>query len=95
MTVDDVMLFGKVYQMAVSRMYNELPVRVTPCSCGADVDQQCSFNGRRGVVPHADRRDAAQCWKKENSAEYEELKQGLIRYHVECIIREIRGVGTA
>lgn len=32
MTVDEVMLYGKVYQWAKSKMYHEIPSRLVPCS---------------------------------------------------------------
>ncbi len=93
MTVDDVMLYGKVYQWATSKMYNEIPVRLVRCSCGSDVDQQCIFRSGRFGTPHADRRLALERWRKqspENQAEYEELKQDLIRYYVALAIQNIR-----
>lgn len=93
MTTDDVMLYGKLYQWATSKMYNEIPVRMVACGCGADIDQYCMFRNGRGTTPHADRRTALQRHIKasdENRAEYEEMKQDLIRYYVDLAIQEIR-----
>ena len=90
MTVADVMLYGKVYQWAVSQMYNEIPVRLVPCGCGADVDEHCMFKQGRGVIPHADRRDAAQRWKRANPEEYETFKLELIEYYVKLAIKEVK-----
>lgn len=94
MTVDDVMLFGKLYQWASTKAYHEIPIRLVACSCGADIDQYCIFrNNRTGTTPHADRRSALSSWIKEsqeNKAEYESFKQELIRHYVNIAIQEIR-----
>lgn len=93
MNVDDVMLYGKVYDWARSKAYHEAPVRLVPCGCGADIDEQCLFRSGRGTVPHADRRVALKRWlfrNEEHQAEYEELKQELIRYYVALAIQEVR-----
>src|SRR5579864_5516655 len=77
MTADDVMLYGKIYQWAVSKMYNEIPCRMVPCGCGADVDQYCIFRHGIGTTPHADRRLALALYVKasdDNRCEYEQLK---------------------
>ena len=92
MTVDDVMLYGKVYQWAQSKTYNEIPVRLVRCGCGSDIDQQCLFRNGPGFTPHADRRTALNRWIKqsdENKSEYEQLKQELIRYYVGLAIQQI------
>lgn len=92
MTVDQVMLYGKVYQWATSKMYNEIPVRLVECGCGADIDEYCIFRKGRGTTPHADRRVALERFVKsspENKAEYEELKHELIRYYVQLAIQEV------
>ena len=94
MTVDDVMLYGKLYQWATSKMYNEIPVRLVACpACDEDIDQYCVFRNGPGTTPHADRRVALQRYIKrndDNRAEYEELKQELIRYYVGIAVQEIR-----
>ena len=87
------MLYGKIYQWAQSQAYHHLPVAMVSCpACGADVDQQCSFNGRRGVVPHADRRTALRRLNKSTSeaqAEYEQFRLDVIEHYVKIAIQEL------
>lgn len=87
------MLYGKVYQWATAQMYNEIPIRMVKCGCGADIDQYCQFRMGPGRTPHADPRVALQQYIKssdENRAEYEEMKEDLIRYYVTLAIQEVR-----
>lgn len=93
MTVDDVMLYGKIYSTAQARMHNQIIVMTASCgACGADIDQDCmgQYGRRHPGSLHGDRRSAAETWRKANRAEYAELREELIRFFVGQIIKQVR-----
>jgi hypothetical protein len=59
---------------------NEAIIAVVPCPhCKADIDQWCMGQyGKRGQLPHADRRCAAEIWRKKNPTEWKQLRDDLV-----------------
>lgn len=66
----------------VARACNELIIDVVPCWCGAVEGEYCRHSDGspgEGGSPHADRRTAAQSWKRQNPKEWERLKEYTFR----------------
>jgi len=73
------------YQPLISRQYGEVTCAVVPCpDCDADIDQGCvgQYGHRSTTSLHADRRVAAERWRKDNRAEWEALKLEWFRHLV-------------
>ncbi len=83
--VDEIVRIVERYGGLKSQMYNEAIVALVPCpACRADVDEYCMGQYGRGAPGslHADRRCAAERWRKAHPKEWDKLKADLFRHFV-------------